>query len=147
MRGRSLGLCCTFFLVRLQGVVTSSHGFPFQGNGVGVVDQSVQDGVGEGGIAQVFMPVGDRQLRGDEDGATLAIVSAGMRDVATLPRPAKQPGSFPNLLLWVILGWHWHPPIGGVSNNTLQKVSVLLLVIRPLRTASLACFLPVTHES
>jgi len=50
------------------------HGFAFQRDGVGVVDQSVEDGVGEGGIAQVFVPVGDRQLRGDQGRASLVAI-------------------------------------------------------------------------
>jgi hypothetical protein len=36
---------------------------------VGIVDEAVEDGVGVGGIADEFVPLVDRQLAGDEDGA------------------------------------------------------------------------------
>ncbi len=39
--------------------VSFSHGFSFEGDGVGVVDQSVQNSVGEGWIADDVVPVLD----------------------------------------------------------------------------------------
>ena len=36
---------------------------------MGIVDEAVEDGVGVGGIADEFVPLVDRQLAGDEDGA------------------------------------------------------------------------------
>jgi hypothetical protein len=35
---------------------------------VGVVQEPIEDGVGQGGLAEVFMPVFDGQLTGDEGG-------------------------------------------------------------------------------
>lgn len=42
------------------------HRISFQVEPVGVVDQPVQDGVGEGGSVQIEVPLLDRQLAGDE---------------------------------------------------------------------------------
>jgi hypothetical protein len=72
-------------------------------------------------------------------------LQAGLGDVAACSRPAEQPQAFPDHLLCVILRWHWHPPIGGVSNNTLPKVSVPFLVPQRSGTTPVACSLPVTY--
>jgi hypothetical protein len=42
------------------------QGFPGEVEGVGVVDQAVEDGIGQGGIAQGVVPVGHRQLTGHQ---------------------------------------------------------------------------------
>ena len=39
-----------------------SHGFSLECDGVGVVDQSVQNGVGQGGVADGFVPLFDGNL-------------------------------------------------------------------------------------
>ena len=46
-----------------------SHRLSLQADLVGVVDEAVEDGVGQGGIADVLVPVFDGQLAGDEGGA------------------------------------------------------------------------------
>ena len=51
-----------------------SHGFSFQGDLVGVVYESVQNGVGEGGIADGVVPVFEGELVGDEGGFSLVSV-------------------------------------------------------------------------
>ena len=43
-----------------------THGLTFEIEFVGVVHQSVEDGVGQGGIAEVLMPVRHWQLTGDQ---------------------------------------------------------------------------------
>jgi hypothetical protein len=41
---------------------------------VSVVEDAVEDGVGEGGIAEVVVPAVDGDLAGDEDGAVAIAV-------------------------------------------------------------------------
>jgi hypothetical protein len=43
---------------------------------MGVMDQAVEDSVGQGGIAQGVMPVGHRQLAGDQRRAGLIALVA-----------------------------------------------------------------------
>lgn len=45
-----------------------SHGFSFQLNSVAVVNQSVQDGIGKGGIPDMIMPMVNRELTGNQGG-------------------------------------------------------------------------------
>ena len=45
------------------------HRSSFELYGVGIMDQPVKDGVGGGGIADLFMPVLDWELTGDQRGA------------------------------------------------------------------------------
>ena len=49
--------------------VTFSHGFAFQVDPVGGVHEPVEDGIGQGVIADDLMPVIDRHLRGHDRGA------------------------------------------------------------------------------
>lgn len=51
---------------------------------MGVVDKSVKDGIGEGGIANGFVPVLGRQLGGDEGGAPVVSVFGDLEEVAAL---------------------------------------------------------------
>jgi hypothetical protein len=46
--------------VRLQGLAASAHGVSLKCEGVNVVHQPLQDGVGDGGIAGVPVSVGGR---------------------------------------------------------------------------------------
>ena len=48
------------------------HGVSFEFDGVGVVDEAVEDGVGERGFADEFVPVLEGQLGGDESAAATA---------------------------------------------------------------------------
>lgn len=59
-----------FFCLRLgillrQGGTVFSQGFPGQVQRMGVMDQTIQDRIRQGWMAQSFMPVGDGQLAGD----------------------------------------------------------------------------------
>ena len=47
-------------------LLSFSHRFSFQANGVGVMDESVKNGIGECGVADGLVPVFDRELGGDE---------------------------------------------------------------------------------
>jgi hypothetical protein len=47
----------------------SSHGTSFELDAVGVVNEAIQDGIGEGGVGDVVMPVIDGELAGHEGGA------------------------------------------------------------------------------
>lgn len=49
---------------------------------MGVVDQAVEDGVGQGWVAQGVMPVGDGQLAGDHGGAGLIALVEDFEQVA-----------------------------------------------------------------
>jgi len=51
---------------------------------VGVVDESVEDGVGEGGVAEDVMPVVEGELAGDERGAFAVAIVEDFEEVATL---------------------------------------------------------------
>lgn len=46
----------------------SAHGFSLQRDGVSVVNEAVEDGVGQGGVSDGLMPVLDGKLAGDEGG-------------------------------------------------------------------------------
>ena len=35
---------------------------------MGIMDQAIEDGIGDGGIANLFVPVCHRQLTGDDSG-------------------------------------------------------------------------------
>lgn len=45
-----------------------AHGVALEGEPVGVVNQTIEDGVGERWIAEVGVPVLDTQLTGDQRG-------------------------------------------------------------------------------
>ena len=51
---------------------------------MGVVDDAVEDGVGEGGFADDVMPFGDGQLAGDQDRGVLVAVLDDFHEVAAL---------------------------------------------------------------
>ena len=48
------------------GVFSLSHTFSFQGDAVGVVNDPVENGIGDRGLANHVVPFGDGQLGGDE---------------------------------------------------------------------------------
>ena len=60
------------------------HRFSFQINGVSVMDEAVEDGIGEGGVADEFMPLLDRQLRGDDGGTESMAVIEDVEQVTAL---------------------------------------------------------------
>jgi hypothetical protein len=51
---------------------------------VGVVDEAVEDGVGEGGVAEDVVPVVEGELAGDERGAFAVAIVEHFEEVATL---------------------------------------------------------------
>jgi hypothetical protein len=51
---------------------------------VGVVDQPVKDGVGNGGFTEGVVPVADRELAGDDGGAELVAVLDDLEQVGSL---------------------------------------------------------------
>jgi antirestriction protein ArdC len=59
-----------------------AQGFPDQGERMGVMDQAVEDGVGQGGMAQGLVPVRHRQLTGDHGRAGLIAVIEQVQQVA-----------------------------------------------------------------
>lgn len=61
-----------------------SHGFSFQGDGVGVVDKSVKDGVAQSWVADGFVPVFDGLLGGDERGPAVIAVFGDLEEVPSL---------------------------------------------------------------
>ena len=61
-----------------------AHGFSFHVDGVSVVHESVEDGIGEGGVADDFMPLFDWQLRGDEGRTQAMSVVEDVEQVAAL---------------------------------------------------------------
>lgn len=59
-----------------------AHGFAAENQAVGVMDQSVEDRVGERRVAQVAMPVIDRQRTGDQRGAALVAIVEDVEQIA-----------------------------------------------------------------
>ena len=57
-------------MIRQLGL-SFSHGFSFHVDLVGVVDQPVQYGVGQGGVADCGVPLVDGQLAGGDGGAAV----------------------------------------------------------------------------
>lgn len=52
-----------------------AHGRAGQLDAVGGVDEAIEDGLGDGRIVEVAMPVGDRDLTGDDGrGSAVAVV-------------------------------------------------------------------------
>src|SRR5580700_6652267 len=68
--------------VRLPSILT--HGIPAHLNAMGVVHQPVEDSVGQRGIAYLFVPPRDRQLRGQDRGAHLVTIFADLPEVSAL---------------------------------------------------------------
>ena len=59
-----------------------AHGGAFEGDAVGVVDEAIEDGVGEGGVADGFMAVLEGELAGDQGGLTAGPVLDDLEEVA-----------------------------------------------------------------
>ena len=55
-----------------------------QFDAVGVVDEPIEDGVGDGGVADDFIPLADRHLAGDDDRAHLVAVIDDFQQIAAL---------------------------------------------------------------
>jgi len=67
-------------LLNLKLFVLSQIGFRFvhrvsiQIYGIGVVNQPIQDGIGQGSVADNFMPVIHRQLTGNQRGVQAVVI-------------------------------------------------------------------------
>jgi hypothetical protein len=59
-----------------------AHAVPLEGEAMGVVDETVEDGVGDGGIDDL-MPVLDRYLAGDDGRSALVAIVDDLEEVAT----------------------------------------------------------------
>ena len=64
--------------------LVTSHRGTFKGDPVGVVNETVEDGVAEGGIADDVMPVLDGELTGDEGRASSVAVFEDIEKVTAL---------------------------------------------------------------
>src|ERR1700676_2921697 len=61
-----------------------SQAFASELDPIGVVDEAVEDGVGDGGAADHLMPSGDRHLAGEEDRSDLHAVLDDFEEIARL---------------------------------------------------------------
>ena len=60
-----------------------SHGFSLECDGVSVVDESVENGVGQGGVSDGFVPVFDGYLGGDEGGGAVVSVFGNLEEISS----------------------------------------------------------------
>jgi len=68
--------------VRLPAIL--AHRVAAHRNAVGVVDQPVEDAIGQSGIANLFVPARDRELRSQDRQTHLVAVFADLPEVAAL---------------------------------------------------------------
>jgi transposase len=61
-----------------------SHAVSLEGEAVGVVDEAVEDGVGDGGVGDDLMPMLDRHLTGNDGRSALVAVIVDLMEIATL---------------------------------------------------------------
>jgi len=61
-----------------------SHGVSFEGDRVGIVDEPVEDGIGQGGFSDALVPEVDRILAGDQGGSGLPAVLEDLEEVVAL---------------------------------------------------------------
>ena len=61
-----------------------AHALAGEFDAIGVVDEAVEDGVGDGGIADDFVPVVDGHLAGDDGRAALVAVLDDLEEIAAL---------------------------------------------------------------
>lgn len=69
---------------------TFSHGVSFEVDRVGVVDKPVQNGIGQRGFSDAFMPEVDRILAGDQGGAGLPSVFEDFQEIVSLVLSERQ---------------------------------------------------------
>ena len=75
-----------------------AHAFSLDVQAMGVVDEAVEDGVGERGIADDLVPLLDRNLAGDQDRGALMAILEDFEEVALFglgetSRGPNRPGS------------------------------------------------------
>ena len=67
-----------------------AHAFSFQDQAVGVVDEAVEDGVGQRWIADDVMPMLDRHLAGDDGRCPAVAIVDDFEQVAALLRGQRR---------------------------------------------------------
>ncbi len=60
---------------------------------MGIVDEAVEDGVGDGGFAKRVVPLANRQLAGDDSGAELVAVLNDFEQIGGLLGCKRSQGS------------------------------------------------------
>jgi len=70
--------------IGVSQVFVLSHGFSAQSELVGVMHQPIEDGVGEGGIADRGVPLLDGDLAGDDGGAALISIVDDLEQIAAV---------------------------------------------------------------
>jgi hypothetical protein len=61
-----------------------AHALAGQVDAIGIVNEAVEDSVGDGGIADDFIPVVDGDLAGDDGRAALVAVLDDLEEIAAL---------------------------------------------------------------
>lgn len=79
-----MGPGLTGWVKRFQCGGALSHALAGEREPVGVMDEAIKDGVGEGGVPDSLVPVLDRQLAGDDGGAAAVAVFEDFEQVAPL---------------------------------------------------------------
>ena len=83
-----VGYVPSLLILVLLWVAFFSHGFSAHLDAVGIVHQAVQDavrdGVRDGGISDLLVLAGDRQLGSEDGGASLVAILADLPDFASL---------------------------------------------------------------
>src|ERR1035441_3254785 len=74
----------SFLLLVLWRIAFLAHGLATHFDAVGVVNQTVQDAIGDGGIADLLVPARDRQLGSKDGGTSLIAIFADLPDFAAL---------------------------------------------------------------
>lgn len=72
------------FLFSGSGIFRFPERWPVKRQPVGVVDQAVEDGIGESGFVDDIVPGFDRELAGDDGEARLVAVFDDLHEVAAL---------------------------------------------------------------
>ena len=79
------------------------------------MDEAVKDGVGEGGILELAVPVGDRQLRGDDHRAASEAVVEDLEEVAAgLVSADAVPASSDDVQAAAGIGLRYFSPAGPI---------------------------------
>ena len=74
----------SFLLLVLRRIAFLAHGLAAHFDAMSVVNQTVEDAVSDGGIANLLVPARDRQLGSKNGGASLVAIFTDLPDFATL---------------------------------------------------------------
>mgnify|MGYP006883685366 CR=1 FL=1 len=58
-----------------------AHRLDFEGDAISVVDEPIEDGIGDGAITEVGMPLIDRQLTGDQRRAAIVAIIEDLQQI------------------------------------------------------------------